>query len=152
LAAQRLQNAKARARRESEGSSSLQEQRKLSDHSDVPRGREALPAQYNTLVRSNSIEESDHGGQSVHEDYQVSTPPLQTALKRTNMPSSEVAMFLIDIYFARMYNAHLLFHKETFISDFTANKVPDFIALAIFASASVYVSFPNLAVNCVSNR
>ena len=150
MAAQRLQNAKARARRETEGSS-LQEQRKLSNHADVPRGREALPAQYNALMRSDSIEESDHGGQSVHEDYQVSTPPLQTALKRTNMPSSEVAMFLIEIYFARMYNAHYLFHKETFISDFTANKVPDFISMAIFASASVYVSFPILQLIVASN-
>jgi hypothetical protein len=146
LAAQRLQNAKARARRESEATSSLQEQRKLSDHADILHGREAPAAQYGTLKQSDSIEESDPGGHSGHEEYQVSTPPLQTALKRTNMPSSEVAMFLIEIYFARMYNAHFLFHKETFILDFVANKVPDFIAMAIFASASVYVS-SNLAVD-----
>lgn len=54
------------------------------------------------------------------------------------MPSSEVAMFLIEIYFARLYNAHLLFHKETFVADFVANRVPDFVALGIFASASMY--------------
>ena len=94
------------------------------------------------------MEDSEHGSQSIHEEYQVTTPPLQTALKRTNMPSSEVAMFLIEIYFARMYNAHLLFHKETLISDFVAKKVPDFISLAIFASASVYVSFARLAIDC----
>ena len=93
------------------------------------------------------MEDFEYGGQSVHEDYQVTTPPLQTALKKTNMPSSEVAMFLIEIYFARMYNAHLLFHKETFIAEFLAKKVPDFIALAIFASASVYVSFARLAID-----
>jgi hypothetical protein len=87
------------------------------------------------------MEESDHGKESVHEEYQVSTPPLQTALKRTNMPSAEVAMFLIEIFFARLYNAHLLYHKETLVADFAANRVPDFIALAIFASASMYVSF-----------
>ena len=60
------------------------------------------------------------------------------------MPSSEVAMFLIEIYFARLYNAHLLFHKETFMADFAANRIPDFVALAIFASASMYVPFSPL--------
>lgn len=95
-------------------------------------------------MQSDSIEESEHGSRSVHEEYQVSTPPLQTALKRTNMPSSEVAMFLIEIYFARLYNAHLLFHKETFLADFIADRVPDFVALGIFASASMCVTFPNL--------
>lgn len=139
MAAQRLQNAKARARRESESSSNLQDQRKLSDHGDVPRRRESQPAQYSTLTLSDSIDESDHGKESVNEEYQVSTPPLQTALKRTNMPSTEVGMFLIEIFFARLYNAHFLYHKETFVADFAANRVPDFVALAVFASASIFL-------------
>jgi hypothetical protein len=140
LAAQRLQNAKARAHRESESSPGLQDQRRLSEFADVHRGIETAPVQYNTLDRSNSIENSERASQSIHEEYQVTTPPLQTALKRTNMPSSEVAMFLIEIYFSHLYNAHLLFHKETFLADFAANRVPDFVALSIFASASMYVS------------
>jgi hypothetical protein len=135
LAAQR-QNARARAHRESEGASGLQE-RRLSEV-DGSRGVEAAPVQYNSFKPSESIEELDQG-QSPHNEYQVSSP-LHTALKRTNMPSSEVAMFLIEIYFARLYNAHLLFHKESFLADFAAHKVPDFVALGIFASASMYVS------------
>ena len=143
MAAQRLQNAKARTRRQPEGSPGLQEQRRLSGDADGLRGPGAVPIQYNTtLTRSDSIDDSERGGHSVHEDYQVPTPPLQTALKKTNMPSSEVAMFLIEIYFSRFYNAHFLFHKATFLADFAANRVPDFIILGIFASASMCVSFP----------
>jgi hypothetical protein len=52
------------------------------------------------------------------------------------MPSAEVAMFLTEIYFARMYNAHLLFHKDTFLAGLGADRVPDFVALAVFASAT----------------
>jgi hypothetical protein len=139
LAAQRLQNAKVRARRESEASA-LQEQRLLSDHANhsARKEKEASVVPQDVFKRSDSVGESDHG-QSVPDDYQIELPPLQTALRTTNMPSPEVAMFLIEIYFARMYNAHLLFHKESFVSDFANGKVADFIALAIFASASVYV-------------
>ena len=140
MAAQRLQNTKARAHRESESHPGLQHQRSLSELANVHRGIETAPAQYNTFNRSNSTDNSERGSQSIHEEYQVTTPPHQTVLKRTNMPSSEVAMFLIEIYFTHLYNAHLLFHKETFLADYAANRVPDFVALSIFASASMYVS------------
>ncbi|KAG0647553.1 hypothetical protein D0Z07_6611 [Hyphodiscus hymeniophilus] len=106
--------------------------------------RAPLLSQANNVVglegeMSDSTEEFDHGRRSVHDEYQVTIPPLQTTLKNINMPSSEVAMFLIEIYFARLYNAHLLFHKETFLADFAANRVPDFVALGIFASASIFL-------------
>jgi len=58
------------------------------------------------------------------------------------MPSAEVAILLIDIFFARVFNAHLLFHKETFMADFVANRIPDFVALSVFACASMYACFP----------
>lgn len=101
------------------------------------------PVYRTSLARSDLIEEHENelGGQSAPEGYQISTPLLQTALKKAIMPSPEVAMFLIEIYFSRLYNAHLLFHKETFLADFVANKVPDFVALAIFASASMYAYY-----------
>ena len=103
------------------------------------------PVYQASLARSDIIEEHENelGGQSALEGYQISTPPLQTALKKTIIPSPEVAIFLIKIYFSRLYNAHLLFHKETFLADFVANKVPDFVALAIFASASMYAHYPS---------
>ncbi|KAL5315282.1 hypothetical protein ACEPPN_016149 [Leptodophora sp. 'Broadleaf-Isolate-01'] len=73
------------------------------------------------------------------EDYRASTPPINAVLRRTTLPSPEVALFLIDIFFSRLYNASLLFHKATFLSDYHANKVPDFVALSIFALASIFL-------------
>ena len=55
-------------------------------------------------------------------------------------------MFLIEIYFARLYNAHLLFHKETIVADFVSKRVPDFVSLAIFASATMHVSHLQISV------
>jgi hypothetical protein len=78
-----------------------------------------------------------HRRQSGSEDHQVRTHPLQTILQRTTFPSSEVAVFLFEIYFSRLYNASLLFHKEKFLSEYTAGSVPDFVTLSIFALASM---------------
>lgn len=65
--------------------------------------------------------------------------PLREGLMATTLPSLEVATFLFEIYFLRLYNATLLFHKETFLSDYAANKVPDFVSLSIFALASIFI-------------
>jgi hypothetical protein len=73
--------------------------------------------------------------------YQDSDPPLQATLRGVVLPSPEVAVFLIEIYFSRMYNACLLFHKKTFLSDYAANRIPDFVALSIFAFASMCVVY-----------
>jgi hypothetical protein len=55
------------------------------------------------------------------------------------MPS-EVPMFLIDIYFSLQYNASLVFHKQSFVSDYLEGKVPNFVSFSIFAVASKYDS------------
>jgi hypothetical protein len=78
-----------------------------------------------------------HRRQSGSEDYEVHSPPLQAILQRTTVPSSEVAVFLFEIYFSRIYTASLLFHKKKFLSEYTAGSVPDFVALSIFALASM---------------
>jgi len=116
LAPKRVRNSKARAQRESEGSvGSL-----LRHKSDVGR-------QCTTESRA--------------EDYRASTPPLNAVLTRTTLPTREVAIFLIEIFFSHLYNATLLFHKASFLSDYHANKVPDFLTLSIYALASMYVSW-----------
>ncbi|OQV05672.1 Fungal specific transcription factor domain-containing protein isoform 2 [Cladophialophora immunda] len=54
-------------------------------------------------------------------------------------PSSEMAMFLIEVYFSRAYNATLLYHKERFVSHWIRRRLPSFIALSIFATASIFL-------------
>ncbi len=73
------------------------------------------------------------------ENIRGGEPPLQASLHRTTLPSSEVAIILIEIYFMRLYNANLLFHKRTFLNEYALNRVPDFLALSVFALASMYV-------------
>lgn len=54
--------------------------------------------------------------------------------------SREVALFLIEIYFERHYQADLLFHKGDFIRSYKSGRISDQVSRAIFAFASLYVS------------
>lgn len=51
--------------------------------------------------------------------------------------AEEVALFLIEIYFERHYQADLLFHKQSFIDDYLSQRLPRCISLAVFAFASM---------------
>ena len=52
--------------------------------------------------------------------------------------SKEVALFLIEIFFERHYQANLLFHRARFIEDYLALRMPRFISMAVFAFGSLY--------------
>jgi hypothetical protein len=54
--------------------------------------------------------------------------------------SREVALFLIEIYFERHYQADLLFRKRDFIQSYKSGLICDHVSRAIFAFASLYVS------------
>jgi hypothetical protein len=142
LAAIRSRNALARAQGEAGNSGGLPEQQQFA----VDAGT------WNLQQSTSSIGLGDHATsdtagpeayarhqqrrQSGSEDYRDSTP-LQPMLRKTTLPSSEVAVFLFEIYFSRIYSASLLFHKEKFLSDYNAGTVPDFVALSIFACSSM---------------
>jgi hypothetical protein len=64
-----------------------------------------------------------------------------TVLLQVSFPSKELALELIDTYFDHVYNATLLFHRQNLISDYLAGKVPDCVALSIFALAAKYAMF-----------
>ena len=55
------------------------------------------------------------------------------ALLPVTFPPEELALTLIDIYFSHQYNSTLLFHKQTLARDYLAGKVPDYVALSVFA-------------------
>jgi hypothetical protein len=88
------------------------------------------------MVRPEAYAPHQHRRQSGSED-QLPNSPLQPKLRKTTFPSSEVTAFLFEIYFSRLYNASLLFHKEKFLSDYAAGSVPDFVALSMFALGSM---------------
>jgi hypothetical protein len=74
-------------------------------------------------------------GRSPRESTPFPTLP-STVLLQVSFPSKKLALTLIDTYFDHVYNATLLFHKQTLISDYLAGKVPDCVALSIFALAA----------------
>ncbi len=129
MAAQRAQNAKARSLRESGGATERRE------HSAGSYG----------LVLDKSPSEHDHSQVSTRFDHtrrSISGDSLASGLSsvellQVSFPPRDVALSLIDIYFTYIYNAHLLYHKPTFLSDYLAGKISDAIALSVFASASL---------------
>ncbi|KAG9240843.1 hypothetical protein BJ878DRAFT_523870 [Calycina marina] len=48
-------------------------------------------------------------------------------------------LFLVETYFKHMYNAWLLFHEPTFIDDVDAGRVPLYVLLSIYATATVFI-------------
>jgi hypothetical protein len=83
---------------------------------------------------------SDTAGRSLAEKSPFPTLP-SAVLLQVSFPSKELALALIDTYFDHVYNATLLFHKQTLISDYLAGKLPDCVALSIFALAAKYVMY-----------
>ncbi|CZR66494.1 uncharacterized protein PAC_16395 [Phialocephala subalpina] len=144
LAALRSQNAGTRARRESESSGGLQGQQQFPiDAGTWSLQQVASSIGFGHHAISPMARPEAHAlcqrRLSGSEDYRVATPLVQGILQRTTLPSSEVAVFLFEIYFSRLYNASLLFHKKTFLSEYAAGSIPDFVALSIFALASIFL-------------
>jgi len=146
LAAERVRNAKARTELEA-GTAALVQDRHLLSNAAAPgievQGISSILARPQETSNSNVDSAEKH--QAVHHRIQPNpeerrTPAaaaaLHASLRTASLPSPEVAVFLFEIYFSRVYNASLLFHKKTFLSDYFANQVPDFVALSIFALAS----------------
>ncbi|KAL3957184.1 hypothetical protein ACCO45_007762 [Purpureocillium lilacinum] len=56
---------------------------------------------------------------------------------RDSLPCRAIGLSLLEIYFERIYNAHLLFDKSRFFEDYLQRKLPDFLLKAVFALASL---------------
>jgi hypothetical protein len=54
-------------------------------------------------------------------------------------PPRHVGRLLIDVFLTNIYNAHLLFHRQTLLEDYDSSKVPDHVCMSIFSLASLYV-------------
>jgi hypothetical protein len=68
-------------------------------------------------------------------------PPAPTPNKAgsAELPTTEVGLLLLEVYFKRIYNATLLFHKPIAFQLYMQNGIPDFLLRAIFAHAAVFM-------------
>ncbi|KAF2685877.1 hypothetical protein K458DRAFT_442200 [Lentithecium fluviatile CBS 122367] len=55
------------------------------------------------------------------------------------LPSTEVGLLLLEVYFKRIYNATLLFHKTIAFQLYMQNRIPDYLVRAIFAHAAIFL-------------
>jgi hypothetical protein len=55
------------------------------------------------------------------------------------LPSTEVGLLLLEVYFKRIYNATLLFHKHIVFQVYMQNGIPDYLLRAIFAHAAIFL-------------
>ena len=55
------------------------------------------------------------------------------------LPPRAIGLALLEIYFSRVYNASLLFHKRIILQEYLRGKLPGFLVKAIFALATLYV-------------
>lgn len=55
------------------------------------------------------------------------------------LPPTEVGLLLLEVYFKRIYNATLLFHKSIAFQLYMQNDIPDYLLRAIFAQAAIFL-------------
>lgn len=55
------------------------------------------------------------------------------------LPSRVIGLSLLEVYFAHIYNASLLFHKPFLFQNYLNGKLPDVLLKAIFALSTLYV-------------
>lgn len=55
------------------------------------------------------------------------------------LPSTEVGLLLLEVYFKRVYNATLLFHKTVTFVKYRSNSLPGYLLRAIFAHAATFL-------------
>jgi hypothetical protein len=56
-----------------------------------------------------------------------------------DLPSTEVGLLLLEVYFKRIYNASMLFHKGIAFQLYMQDGIPGYLLRAIFAQAAVFL-------------
>lgn len=71
-----------------------------------------------------------------------SVPDPASSVDQTIMPQPDVAAYLIDIYFEKMYFSTLLFHKSSFLEAYHAGKMEQSLVLSMFALSTIFMRTP----------
>jgi hypothetical protein len=59
--------------------------------------------------------------------------------RSAELPPTEVGLLLLEVYFKRVYNATLLFHKNIAFQLYMQNAIPGYLLRAIFAHAAIFL-------------
>ncbi|KAF2101141.1 hypothetical protein NA57DRAFT_74727 [Rhizodiscina lignyota] len=69
-------------------------------------------------------------------------PHRNVSAEERQLPETEVGLFLIEIYFTRVFTASLLFEHKSFVEDYHASTLPEYVLLSVFALASLFLHAP----------
>ncbi|KAH8671790.1 hypothetical protein BGZ60DRAFT_21309 [Tricladium varicosporioides] len=143
LAAQRWQNAKARAHRDAVNAQAAPTQQRLPvlEHNmSTPFPTPATQLEHRPSVHTTpDIPDDYHQTTHGQHTFQHAIAPIVSSFNRCQLPSPELADFLIEMYFSHLMNSTLMFHKKTFLADYAAKKTPESMNLSIFALATIFL-------------
>ncbi|KAH6669036.1 hypothetical protein B0J14DRAFT_155469 [Halenospora varia] len=144
LAAQRWQNAKARAHRDAVNAQAAPTQQKLpvlERNMSAPFAIPATQLEHRPSIHTPPDIPNDHHHTAPHgqNGLQNAIAPIVSSFNRCQLPSPELADFLIEMYFSHLMNSTLMFHKKTFLADYAARKTPESMNLSIFALATIFL-------------
>ncbi|OCK82499.1 hypothetical protein K432DRAFT_433461 [Lepidopterella palustris CBS 459.81] len=69
-------------------------------------------------------------------EHRIANPEQTEAAE---LPTTEVGLLLLEVYFKRIYNATLLFHKSIAFQLYMQNGIPGYLLRAIFAHAAIFL-------------
>ncbi|KAI9697732.1 MAG: hypothetical protein M1820_007719 [Bogoriella megaspora] len=77
--------------------------------------------------------------QRIHADAEGHPIDTSGESGEAELPSTEAGLLLLEVYFKRIYNASLLFHKSIAFHLYTESKIPGYLLRAIFAQAAIFL-------------
>ncbi|KAI9719362.1 MAG: hypothetical protein M1828_006263 [Chrysothrix sp. TS-e1954] len=92
-----------------------------------------------SLLQVDSTLSIEHTGSPrlSHRDQNQATLPNND--QDAELPSTEIGLLLLEVYFKRVYDANLLFHKTMAFKLYTQQGIPDYLLRAIFAHAANFL-------------
>lgn len=63
--------------------------------------------------------------------------PCLSTIGDASLPSRAIGFMLLEVYFERVYNAHMLFDKATFFRSYMNDEVPRYLLQAVLALATL---------------
>lgn len=108
---------------------------------DVEHRSSTGPPQHHIMTESLADISSTTYPVHLRNDHQTSIPVgVNQDAGSSALPPRVAGLVLLEIYFSRVYNAHLLFHKPLLFEEYIEDKVPDYLLKAIFALASLFLA------------
>ncbi|KAL9069590.1 MAG: hypothetical protein Q9157_006102 [Trypethelium eluteriae] len=77
--------------------------------------------------------------QRIGNDNPACLDGTSTETEEAELPSTEVGLLLLEVYFKRLYNATLMLHKSVAFELYITNQIPAHLLRAIFAHAAVFL-------------